>query len=59
MDQQKDGTTRPDGMQEKKKRKEESRDRARKTKPAFLCPAGGATTTQETRGKAEIEGQKK
>ena len=29
-----------------------------KTTPEFLCPAGGARTTQETQGKAETEGQK-
>ena len=42
----------------KEKKRREQRHRARKTKQAFLCPAGGARTTQETRGKAEIKGQK-
>ena len=41
----------------KEKKRKMQRHRARKNKPAFLCPAGGATTTQ-TMGKAEIEGQK-
>ena len=42
----------------KKKKKIEQQHRARKTKEAFPRLAGGARTTQETRGKAEIEGQK-
>ena len=41
----------------KEKKRREQRHRARKTKQAFLCPAGGARTTQMTRGKAEIEGK--
>ena len=39
----KDDTTKPDGRQDEKKRKEQKKaETARKTKPAFLCPARGA-----------------
>ena len=46
----------------KKKKKHKQKKRAAtqtsKNKKVFLCPASGARTTQETRGKAEIEGAK-
>ena len=50
--------TRPDGRQGKKKRRGQghsSKKTKPKTTPEFLCPAGGARTTQETQGKAETE----
>ena len=54
--------TRQDQTEGKKKKKRRGqRHRAKKTKPkpktkpAFLCPAGGARTAQETQGKAETD----
>ena len=42
MDQQKDGR-----QDKEKKRGEMKRKGARKTKPAFLCPAAGGASTAE------------
>ena len=48
---------------EKKKRNEKRKKRAAtqnsKNKQVCLCPAGGARTTQTTRGNSDIEGQNK
>ena len=57
-----DGPT--EGRHDKTRRKATNEDKknqrhiARKTKPTFLCPAGGARTTQETGGEAKTKGQK-
>ena len=62
MDQQKHDTTRPDGGQEKKKKRRgltQLKKQKLNTKPAVRCPADGARTTQETQGTAETEGQNK
>ena len=63
MDLHKGDTTSQDGRQEKNEKKRAETElkaktkNKRKTKPAFLCPADGARTTQER--KAETKGQKK
>ena len=58
IDQQKDGTTRPDGRQERrKKKKREQRHRARKAKQAFLRPAGWQGRHKRPEGRQRWRGK--
>ena len=56
IDQQKDGT-RPDGRQENKKKEREQRHSARKTKQAFLRPAGGQGRHKRPDGRQRWRGK--